>query len=73
MERVEMPDNLPVLHDGHVIKVSENILAEYVHTPESDGAPARRALRLTDRHGRGVCLEGHESFNMLRAIFDHMD
>lgn len=59
-----LPDSL---HDGDVVKISENCWAEYIFTPAHDGMPERKAFRLANRVGSGVCIEG-EDFDRLIHI-----
>jgi len=59
---------LPDIHDGSVVKIGRNCWAEFIHTPEKDGAPERKGIRLTDRFGRGVCIEGDEFDMMVRTL-----
>lgn len=53
------------LVDGQVIKLPNDHWAEYICNPATEDEPERKALRLTNRNGYGVCIEGEEAFAML--------
>lgn len=53
------------LHDGQVIQLPNGHLAEFIHNPATEDMPERKALRIANQYGFGVCIEGEDAFDML--------